>query len=81
VLGVIVTAVEPGSPAALAGIEPGDLIVSFDGEPIAEPAGLVLHLTRTPIGERVPLGVVRGGREEAVTVQVGRRPGRLRHNG
>ncbi|MBM4011064.1 MAG: PDZ domain-containing protein [Planctomycetes bacterium] len=74
VLGVIVTAVEPGSPAALAGIEPGDLIVSFDGEPIAEPAGLVLHLTRTPIGERVPLGVVRGGREEAVTVQVGRRP-------
>jgi len=74
VFGVIVTAVEPGSPAALAGIRPGDLVVSYDGEPVAEPAGLVLHLMRTPIGERVPLGVVRGGREESVTVQVGRRP-------
>lgn len=74
VFGVLVAAVEPGSPAALAGIEPGDLVVSYDGERVAEPAGLVLHLTRTPIGERVPLGVVRAGREENVLVQIGRRP-------
>jgi S1-C subfamily serine protease len=53
---------------------PGDLVVSFDGEPVAEPAALALHLTRTPIGERVPLGIVRGGTEAGVTVQVGRRP-------
>ncbi len=72
--GVLVAAVEPKSPADAAGILPGDLVVSFDGEPVAEPAALVLHLTRTPIGERVPLGIIRGGTEAGVTVQVGRRP-------
>jgi len=72
--GVLVAAVEPKSPAEVAGIRPGDLVVSFDGEPVAEPAALVLHLTRTPIGEQVPLGIVRGGTEAGVTVQVGRRP-------
>jgi S1-C subfamily serine protease len=72
--GVLVAAVEPKSPADAAGILPGDLVVSFDGEPVAEPAALALHLTRTPIGERVPLGIVRGGTEAGVTVQVGRRP-------
>ena len=72
--GVLVAAVEPKSPAEVAGIRPGDLVVSFDGEPVAEPVALVLHLTRTPIGERVPLGIVRGGTEAGVTVQVGRRP-------
>ncbi|MFM7207990.1 MAG: S1C family serine protease [Planctomycetaceae bacterium] len=74
VFGVLVAAVEPGSPAAVAGIRPGDLVTSYDGAMVAEPAGLVLHLTRTPIGEEVPLGVVRGGREETVVVRVGRRP-------
>jgi S1-C subfamily serine protease len=72
--GVLVAAVEPKSPAEVAGIRPGDLVVSFDGEPVAEPVALVLHLTRTPIGERVPLGIVRGGTEAGVTIQVGRRP-------
>lgn len=74
VFGVVVAAVEPGSPAALAGIVPGDLVTSFDGDPTADPAALVLHLTRTPIGTRVPLGVMRDGRELQVTVEVGRRP-------
>jgi len=74
VFGVMVAAVEPRSPAALAGIEPGDLIVSFDGEPVGEPTALVLELTRTPIGSMVSIDIVRDGKPIAVTVQVGRRP-------
>lgn len=74
VSGVLVAGVEPGSPAAVAGILPGDMVVSYDGEPVAEPAELVLQATRTPIGAEVPVGIVRKGREQTVAVQVGRRP-------
>ena len=74
VFGVVVEAVEPQSPAAAAGIRPGDLVVSFDGQPVADPAGLVLQLTRAPIGESVPIEIVRDGTPRSLTVQVGRRP-------
>ena len=72
--GVLVTAVEPMSPAALAGIEPGDVILRFAGEEISEPAALVLLLTRRTIGATVPVEVVRDGRTKEISVQVGRRP-------
>jgi serine protease Do len=74
VAGVIVAAVEPRSPAMMAGVQPGDLVVSFDDEPVAEPAELVLLLTRATIGSDVTIGIVRDGREQKITVQVGRRP-------
>lgn len=74
VFGVLVQAVEPTSPAELAGIRPGDLVVAFDGEPVGEPAAFVLMLTRAAIGAEVPLEIVRDGKQLSVTVQVGRRP-------
>jgi serine protease Do len=74
VAGVFVAGVEPGSPAARAGVRPGDLVVRFDDEEVGDPASLVLLLTRAPIGERVTLDVVRDGASIAVTVEVGRRP-------
>lgn len=71
----VVAAVEPRSPAALAGVKPGDVVMAFDGEEISEPAELVLLLTRTPIGTDVPLEIVRGGERLTLTVHIGRRPG------
>ena len=70
----VVAAVEPRSPAALAGMKPGDIVVSYDGEGISEPAELVLLLTRTPIGTDVPIEIIRGGEQLTITVHVGRRP-------
>jgi serine protease Do len=72
--GAVVAAVEPKSPAAAAGVEPGDVVVSFDGEAITEPAALVLLLTRAPVGVEVPLEVVRDDEPLTLTVRVGRRP-------
>ncbi|MFO0422573.1 MAG: S1C family serine protease [Planctomycetia bacterium] len=70
----VVAAVEPRSPAEMAGVKPGDGVLAFDGEEIAEPAELVLLLTRTPIGTDVPLEIVRDGERLTLTVHIGRRP-------
>jgi len=72
--GAVVVAVEPRSPAALAGVQPGDVVVSYDGQPIAAPSALVLLLTRSPIGTEVPIEILRGDRRLTITVHVGRRP-------
>jgi S1-C subfamily serine protease len=73
-LGAVVVGVEPGSPAALAGIKAGDVITAFDEQPIEDPATLVLLLTRTPIGTEVPLKIRRDDKDQTITVRVGRRP-------
>jgi len=74
VSGAEVVAVERRSPAATAGLTAGDVIVSFAGERVDDPAALVLQLTRAEIGSEVEVGVVRDGREMAVIVRIARRP-------
>jgi S1-C subfamily serine protease len=72
--GAAVAAVEPKSPADEAGVRPGDVVLTFDGEEITEPAALVLLLTRAPVGAEVPMEIVRDGKQETISVRVGRRP-------
>jgi serine protease Do len=72
--GAEVVAIERRSPAAAAGLVPGDVIVSFGGEPVVDPAALVLQLTRAEIGSEVDLGIVRDGRETTLVVRIARRP-------
>jgi S1-C subfamily serine protease len=72
--GAEVTAVEPGSPAALAGVEPGDVIVGFDGDDVGGAAEFVLEVTRAPVGTTRPLEVLRDGERITLDVLVGRRP-------
>ena len=72
--GVVVVAVEVRSPAEMAGIQPGDVVIGFDAEPISDPAELVLLLTRAPVGSEVPIDLLRDGKKISITVRVGRRP-------
>ena len=72
--GGVVVAVEEGSPAALAGLAPGDVVVGFDGRLIEGSAEFVLFLTRAPIGSTVTLELLRDGRRKLVDVTIGRRP-------
>jgi len=58
--GVLVTDVEPGSPAHTAGIAPGDLIVRLDGRPVAGIDDLQRLLTDALIGRTALLEIVRG---------------------
>ena len=58
--GVLVAEVEPGSPAALAGVRPGDTILGFKGEPIATIDDLHKRLVASEIGVPSPLMILRG---------------------
>jgi serine protease Do len=60
---VEVTAVKPGSPAEAAGLKEGDVVVTYDGDPIRSRTQLVTLVQRTRIGRRVPLTVTREGKQ------------------
>ena len=70
--GALVAGVDDKGPAKPAGIEPGDVIVKFDGKDIKEMKDLPRIVADTPVGKDVPVVVVRKGKEESKTVKLGR---------
>ena len=68
--GVIVSAVTPGAPAAKAGLEPQDVIVSVDGKSIKDGDELVAIVSAKHPGETVKIGYLRDNKTEYVTVGV-----------
>jgi serine protease Do len=59
--GALVSAVEPDSPAAKAGVEPGDVIIKFDGKAIDKVADLPRLVGNTKPGTRSTITVFRRG--------------------
>ncbi len=72
--GALVARVLPGSPAAEAGIQVGDVIVAYDGHGIESSAELPPLVGLTPIGREVPVEVLRDGRRHPVRVHIGQLP-------
>jgi serine protease Do len=70
--GALVAGVDDRGPAKPAGIEPGDVIVKFDGKEIKEMRDLPRVVADTPVGKQTPVVVIRKGREETKTVTLGR---------
>ncbi|HWL39622.1 MAG TPA: trypsin-like peptidase domain-containing protein [Gemmatimonadaceae bacterium] len=68
--GVVVASVIPGSPAARAGIRPGDVIVRSRDRVLHNPYDWYAELLELRVGERNNLIVRRGGREIPITVEV-----------
>ncbi len=58
--GVLILDVLAGSPAAAAGIEAGDVILSFAGTPVSDEAGLVRLVSATRPGTRCAVDLLRG---------------------
>jgi S1-C subfamily serine protease len=70
---LLVSAVEPDSPAARAGLLLGDAVVALGGMPVSEPGDLLPLLEEERIGEPLAVRLVRAGEVREVTVTVGAR--------
>ncbi|RME16625.1 MAG: DegQ family serine endoprotease [Alphaproteobacteria bacterium] len=63
----------PDGPAKQAGIEPGDVIVEFDGQKVKSTRELVRIVADAPVGKTVRVVVLRNGESKTVKVTLGRR--------
>jgi len=70
--GALIAGVEDKGPAKPAGIEPGDVVVKFDGKEIKEPKDLSRVVADTAVGKEVEVVIIRKGREETRKVTLGR---------
>jgi S1-C subfamily serine protease len=64
----------PNSPALLAGIEEGDVVLRYNGAEVQSPANLINLVGETRIGETATLEVIRNGQPRTIQVTVGERP-------
>jgi serine protease Do len=62
--GALVAGIDDKGPAKPAGIEPGDVIVTFDGKEIKDPKDLSRIVADTAVGKQVNVVVIRKGQEE-----------------
>jgi serine protease Do len=70
--GALIAGIDDKGPAKPAGIEPGDVIVKFDGQDVKEMRDLPKIVAETPVGKDVEVTIIRKGKEETKTVKLGR---------
>jgi serine protease Do len=72
--GALVSDVKEDSPADQAGLKQGDVIMSYQGSPVEDAVALQKLVTRTAVGSKVPVTVIRDGREMGLAVTIGEQP-------
>jgi serine protease Do len=68
--GAVVKTVTPGGAASRAGFEPGDVILNYNGKPVASRDDLVRMVVATKPGTTVPVRIVRDGQQRSLNVTV-----------
>jgi serine protease Do len=68
--GVLVASVTPSGPAAKAGLQPGDVVVSIDGKAIKDGDQLVADVSSRKVGSTVQMGYLRDGKQSTTTVGI-----------
>ena len=66
--GVIITRVDKGSPAAIAGLRQGDVVTEVDGLEVDDVEALRFRLATLPVGGTARLSVIRAGRETTLAI-------------
>jgi serine protease Do len=69
--GALIAGVHEGGPAQKAGIQPGDVVLSFDGKPVVDMRRLPRIVAESPIGKVVKVTVWRKRKELTLEVKVG----------
>ncbi|MCL5281713.1 MAG: trypsin-like peptidase domain-containing protein, partial [Planctomycetes bacterium] len=72
--GILISHVEPNSPAAAAGLRPGDILVQFDGKPVPSAATLVTQVSLLQPASKVSIILLRQGARKSLTLEMGTRP-------
>jgi serine protease Do len=72
--GALVAEPQSNSPAQKAGIKAGDVIVSVNGEAVTDSRNLARRISAMAPGTSVKLGIIRGGREDTLTLTLGELP-------
>ncbi|TDB39944.1 MAG: RIP metalloprotease RseP [Actinobacteria bacterium] len=67
--------IEPGSPAAIAGLQPGDTLVSLDGEALASWDEFLAAMSDTESGQTVTIGITRDGSPMSLSVTLAEKDG------
>jgi len=70
--GALIAGIDEKGPAKPAGIEPGDVVIKFDGQDIKEMRDLPKIVAETPVGKDVEVTIIRKGKEEKKIVKLGR---------
>ncbi len=73
--GALVADVQPDSPAARAGVRSGDVVVGFNGKPVADPGDLARAVAMTDPGQTVRLTIRRDGADRTLEVRLGEQAG------
>ena len=66
--GAVVSAVNPGTPAAKAGIQAGDVIVEYNGRPVTDSDSLVTMVVATKPGTTVPVTIYRQNKRQTLSI-------------
>ncbi|WP_443748494.1 Do family serine endopeptidase [Asticcacaulis solisilvae] len=73
--GAYVADLTKGGPADKAGIQLGDIVKTVNGQPVKSPTELTRRIADIKVGEKVTLGVLRGGKMVNLTLTAALRPG------
>jgi serine protease DegQ len=72
--GVVLRGVQRSSPAGKAGLEPGDVMLTINGQPVKSSRAMLNQISQLPPGTVARVRVAREGKEVEVPVTVGERP-------
>jgi serine protease DegS len=74
VTGVIIAGIQRSGPAAQAGLRPGDIITSINGQTASDSRTMMNLIARVKPGAQVKVNIWRDGEEQALNITVGQRP-------